>query len=101
VTARLIVRPSAERDIDEALTWYFDNAPEHAYRFLDDLQSAFDRLSHSPRISRTIYGDVRRAALRTFPYLIWFMYFEDPEVISILAVSHQRQDPDAIQYRLP
>jgi plasmid stabilization system protein ParE len=101
VTTRLIVRPSAERDIDEAFTWYLENAPEHAHRFLDDLRNTFDRIRSSPRISRTVYADVRRAALRTFPYLIWFIYFDEAEAVSVLAVSHQRQDPDAIRYRLP
>jgi plasmid stabilization system protein ParE len=74
--------------------------PEHAHRFLDDLRNTLDRIRSSPRISRTVYADVRRTALRTFPYLIWFIYFEEAEAVSILAVSHQRQDPDAIRYRL-
>lgn len=100
MTTRLIVRPSAERDIDEAFTWYLENAPEHARRFLDDLRNALDRIRSSPRISPTVYADVRRTTLRTFPYLIWFVYFEEAEAVSILAVSHQRQDPDAIRYRL-
>lgn len=97
---RLIVRPSAERDIDEAFTWYVENAPEYAHRFIDDLQNTLDRLRRSPQLSRAVYGDIRRAVLRTFPYLVWFVYFEESDAVSILAVSHQRQDPDSIRYRL-
>lgn len=73
---------------------------KHAPRFLNDLRNAFDRLRDSPRLSRAVYGDVRRAALRTFPYLVWFVYFAEIEVVSVIAVSHQRQDPDAARSRL-
>lgn len=100
MTTSLIIRPSAERDIDEAFTWYLENAPEHARRFLDDLRTTLDRIRSSPRISRTVCADVRRTALRTFPYLIWFVYFEEAEAVSILAVSHQRQNPEVIRYQL-
>ncbi|MEO8528396.1 MAG: type II toxin-antitoxin system RelE/ParE family toxin [Pseudolysinimonas sp.] len=100
MTTRVIVRPSAERDIDEAFTWYLENAFEHAPRFLDDLRDTLDGIRDSPRLSRLVYGDVRRAALRTFPYLVWFVYFEESDVIDILAVSHQQRDPNTIRDRL-
>ncbi|MFZ2965219.1 MAG: type II toxin-antitoxin system RelE/ParE family toxin [Rhodoglobus sp.] len=100
MTTPVVIRPAAERDIDHAIGWYFENAPEQAERFADDLRATISRIQESPRMFRTVYGDVRRAALQKFPYLVWLVYFEGAGVVHILAVSHQRQDPDSTRRRL-
>ncbi|MCY7412160.1 MAG: hypothetical protein LH471_03865 [Salinibacterium sp.] len=50
MSAHIGVLPAAERDI------------EH--------------ISASPRLFHTVHGEVRRAALRRFPYLLWLVYFD-------------------------
>lgn len=101
MNARVVIRPAAERDIQEALDWYLENAPEHAARLTDDLAETIERIRESPRLFRTVYGEVRRAALRRFPYLVWFVYFDEADTVHILAASHQRQDPENTRQRFP
>lgn len=100
MTTRVVIRAAAERDIDHAVVWYLENAPEQVERFADDLRATINRIQKSPRLFRAVYGDVRRAALQKFPYLVWLVYFDETEVVHILALSHQRQDPDSTRRRL-
>ncbi len=96
MSARVVIRPAAEHDIEHALRWYMDNAPEQAGRLTTDLRETINRIRVSPRLFRVVYRDIRRAALRRFPYLVWLVYFDEIDTVHILAVSHQRQDPERI-----
>lgn len=100
MTAHVVLRRAAERDIEHAVDWYLENAPAQAERFTNDLRATISRIQESPRLFRAVYGDVRRAALRRFPYLVWLVYFDEVEVVHILAVSHQKQDPDSTRLQL-
>jgi len=100
MSAHIVVLPAAERDIEHALDWYLENAPEHAERFTADLSDTVERISVSPRLFHTVHGEVRRAALRRFPYLVWLVYFDSQNTVHILAVSHQRQDPETTRQRV-
>ena len=96
MNTRLVFRAAAERDIEHALDWYAENAAEQVGFLTADLRETIDRIGTSPRLFRVVYGDVRRAALRRFPYLIWLVYFDEIDTVHILAVSHQRQDPERV-----
>ncbi len=100
MSIRVVVRPAAERDAQRALDWYLEHAPDHAERFNEDLRETIGRIQQSPRLFRTVHGEVRRAALARFPYLVWLIYFDEAETVHILAVSHQRQDPQATRRKL-
>ena len=97
MSSRLILRASAEREIDSVLDWYLENAPEHAQGFIENLGEAVTHVGDSPRLFRTVYGEVRRLALRRFPYFLWFIYFDETDVVQVIAVTHQRRDPDGIR----
>lgn len=85
MNARIVIHPAAERDIEHALDWYVENAPEHAERFVDDIRETIDRIRESPKLFHMVHGEVRRAALRKFPYLMWLLYFESltPRISSL------------------
>lgn len=95
----LIVRPAAEQDIAEAVDWYGKHASEQAARFLDELGSLMVRVGESPQVFRTVHGQVRRAGMRTFPYLVWFT-LDESDTVQILAVTHHRRDPVTVRSRL-
>jgi plasmid stabilization system protein ParE len=91
VTKRLVVRPLAAQDIDEAAGWYERQAPGLGEEFLAavdrrlaEIQTAPDRF---PRISPRL----RRALLRRFPYAIFFTIVGD--MISVVACMHGRRHP--------
>lgn len=100
MTHRIVVRPAAEQDITDATDWYATQAPEQVERFLDEFGAVVVGIGAAPRRFRTVYGEVRRAALRVFLYLVWFVLDDDADVVRILAVTHYRRDPAAVRSRL-
>lgn len=93
------VRPrvQANRDVDEAVDHYLDEASEEvALRFLDALERAYTHIgrqpaSGSPRYARelTIPG-LRFWPLRRFPYLVF--YIERRDHVDVWRVLHARRD---------
>lgn len=101
MTYSVLVRSSAERDIEHALDWYAEHAPEQVDRFVDELAAVVERIKDYPRSFRPLRREARRAPLRVFPYLLWYRCLDEVEIIEILALVHGRQDTGQLQDRLP
>jgi len=91
MTRRWIVRPLAQADIGDAVTWYQQQQSGLGSRFLDLLDHVFKRIRETPMQFPTVSLDVRRALLHTFPYAVYFR--ETEQAVVILAVLHLRRDP--------
>lgn len=100
MTYSVLFRHNAERDVEGAQDWYVLNAPHQVNRFVDDLAATIASIRTSPHAFRLLRGDARRAALKVFPYLVWYRYHDDLKVIEIVALVHQRQDPSRLQVRI-
>ncbi|MDR0284262.1 MAG: type II toxin-antitoxin system RelE/ParE family toxin [Propionibacteriaceae bacterium] len=87
---RVTVARLAQRQLDHALAWYADRAPEQIGRLLNSAESASKAITKSPFLSREVVPGMRRVALRRFPYHLW--YVVDGEEIVIVAMTHFRQD---------
>ena len=60
--------------------------------FREEFDAALDRIRRMPGVSATIDDQgTRKHRLRRFPYTIFYVEF--PDVIWIVAVSHQRRRP--------
>jgi plasmid stabilization system protein ParE len=95
---RLIIEAAARRDIDEAAGWYENQERGLGGAFLDAVQAAVGRITATPRIFRLSRANMRAASIRKFPYTIYFTQTE--EIVQIVAVLHQRRDPNALDSRL-
>ena len=62
-------------------------------QFVVDLQSSIDRIKAWPNAFPLIDGKTHRVLLKRFPFLVLYEVRSQTE-IRILAVRHQRQDPD-------
>ena len=93
----LRIRPEAEDDLAEAYGWYRDNAGTIGDEFLIELDRTFDRIEQNPRLYAIVYKQARRALVHRFPYAVF--YYLDGETASVLAVTHQAQDPKRWQAR--
>jgi len=95
---RLVVRPLAEADIEDAAGWYESEQRGLASRFLVDLELVLERASESPLQFPLVAEGIRRGLLHSFPYAV---YFKDTEErILILAVLHLRRKPAVWRRRL-
>jgi plasmid stabilization system protein ParE len=74
------IRAAAERDLDEAASWYRENAtdPRTPLRFLLEVRATFELIAESPGVFAEIHGDIRRCPVRAFPaYSVFYRILAD------------------------
>jgi plasmid stabilization system protein ParE len=91
MTARYLVRPEAQADIEEAALWYEDRSQGLGERFTGKVFDLIDRIAGFPLQFPVVGLSVRRGLLQRFPYAVYFLVSEGPVVV--IAVLHQRRDP--------
>ena len=92
MTRRVVVRPPARQHLVEAARWYRRRSPSLAEGFRDSIRAAIERVAERPDSFSEIAPGIRRALTRQFPYAVFFA--QDGNVIVILEILHQAQDPD-------
>lgn len=94
----LIVEPGAQVDIEGGYGWYEERQSGLGRRFVEELDTTFERLVENPTSYQEVFPEVRRAVTRTFPYLVFFTH--DALAVHVLAVVPAVQDPDYIASKL-
>lgn len=89
MSLRLILRPSAKRDIAEANAYYAPLGKTGA--FVSALGQVFKQIAERPLMYPLLYEEVRRALLQQFPYSVFFVVERTRAVV--LGVHHQRRSP--------
>jgi plasmid stabilization system protein ParE len=83
--------PDATEDLRNAIRWYRNRSPSIATEFRVAISDVVRRIVHAPqRWPRYLHG-TRRFVLRRFPFPI--VYLDDPEVVRIVAVAHNKRKP--------
>ena len=98
MTLEILVRPEAEHDLMEAAAWYEQQQAGLGYRFSEEIETTFARISRHPYSYETLHRGTRRALLRRFPFGIFYRV-EDAGIV-ILAVMHASRDPRRWRDRL-
>ena len=93
----LFVEPEAEGEIDEASRWYDSHSPGLGADFLRAVDAVLAAIQDNPHQFQTIYGEVRRAGLRRYPYGL--MYVVSDQDIVVVACIHGRRHPKVWQER--
>jgi toxin ParE1/3/4 len=97
LTPRLFVRRAARTDIAEAFRWYEERGVGLGHEFLRAVRVAFGAIQQAPLQFPVALEDVRKARLRRFPYVIYFVVLQDR--ISVIAVIHGRRHSQRWQSR--
>ncbi len=88
----ILVRPEAEADISEAFRWYEDRSQGLGFEFRRAVHVCVLSLRRNPLAFPAVYGQIRRALLRRFPYGIFYMKrlirFSIPAIFLISAQVH-------------
>jgi plasmid stabilization system protein ParE len=88
---RIVVRPAAAADIEEAFAWYERQRSGLGHEFLEALQATVDDVAGHPVKHPVIHRDTRRALLHRFPYGIFYRVYD--EALVVVACMHGRRDP--------
>lgn len=91
MTSRLFVRNEAAADIEAAAAWYERRRTGLGDEFLRSVREALAGIAREPLRFSIARAPVRRARVRRFPYVVYFVP-EDEQTV-ILAVLHGRRDP--------
>lgn len=93
-TSGIALAEIAEADLADHLDYYERRGGSAiADLFLADLERAFQRLRHNPRLGSRVHGEHRRWLLENFPISV--LYRVEAEAIIVLGLPHQRRRPRA------
>ena len=81
----------ADREVDDAVRWYEEQAEGLSRDFLDELDRAVRLVRIYPLMATQIEPDIRRFLFSRFPYSL--IYGLDQETIVVIAVAHQHREP--------
>ncbi len=87
---RLIIRPRAEADLQEARSWYESRRQGLGDEVLVEIENVIQSLEENPEKRPYYYRDFRRLFIRRFPYKIFYR-IEGDRVI-VFRVLHAKQD---------
>jgi plasmid stabilization system protein ParE len=84
--------PEVQRELEEARRFYEGRVPGLGTAFIDEFERQVLRIAARPKSWMIVTGDIRRALMSRFPYLIYFRQIGSDR-ICILVVKHQRRHP--------
>jgi plasmid stabilization system protein ParE len=92
VSRRIIFRPAADQDIDAAFDWYERQQNGLGEQFLRSVGVTVELIRTHPEMYPVVRGSIRRAVLRRFPYLLF--YVVEPTRVVVIGCLHASRDPD-------
>lgn len=87
----LSIRPEAQQDIKDAISWYEGRERGLGARFKAEARTALKRIGDNALLFPKIDDKVRRALLKSFPYSVYFVV--ETRAVVIVAVLHQHRHP--------
>jgi len=91
MSSRVILRPEAEADLQEAHEWYEQRRSSLGVEFIRQVDNCITNIVSQPEMYPVVHKKVRQAPLRRFPYCV--MYLHAPDAVIVLAVFPAARDP--------
>ena len=63
--------PEADAELTEAREWYSHHRRDLDLEFMQGIDDALSRILSNPRLFPVVYGSLRRAIVRRFPFAIF------------------------------
>jgi toxin ParE1/3/4 len=97
VTRTIVFTPTARSELIAAQDWYENEADGLGRRFRTEAGTAIERILLNPLQFPAVYKNVRRALLRHFPYMLFFVVEGDS--LAVIACFHASRGPQEWQKR--
>jgi plasmid stabilization system protein ParE len=97
MTLPVVFRPQATEELLAACDFLEAQREGLSPRLIGEVRKVIDRISVHPELHGFVLNDIRRAAVRRFPYSVF--YRVTPGRIDVLAVFHDSRDPAEWQSR--
>lgn len=95
---RILLRPQAEAELAEAISWHEAHGCGLGADFLRAFEAALSAIKRHPQAFPVILKEARRAMLRKFPYSVIFTVSADE--ILVVACFHAKRNPKRWQKRI-
>lgn len=86
------LHPEAEKELNEAISYYENIEPKLGYDFAIEVYSSIQRSISLPKAWSVIDGNIRRSLVNRFPYGV--LYSEEEHGVYVVAVMHLHREPD-------
>jgi plasmid stabilization system protein ParE len=93
----VVLRRAAEKELDDSIARYEDKREGLGQEFWGVIEKHFQRIADTPELFPEVRGQVRRAVVRRFPFVIHFLIESDR--IVILSVFHTSREPEQLKFR--
>jgi len=93
----LVLRRVEEREFGDAVAWYEGEREGLGRKFRAAIEEYLQRIADDPEMFPEVRGEVRRAVVRRFPFVIHFRI--EQKRIVILSVFHTSRDPKQVESR--
>ncbi len=94
---KVFLNPLAEKDLEEIALFYEKRSARLGTEFLNAFERALEIILSNPEIGRTIERNIRRYVMQKFPFSIIYQTVDAD--VYVLAVLHQRQEPNSWKSR--
>jgi len=98
MTLRVVFRRAAKSEFEDAAAWYAERAPGLGVEFIHEIEQTIESAATAPQRYPVVFGDVRRAVTRRFPFAVYFRVRS--AVLVVVAVFHGRRNPNIWQRRV-
>lgn len=89
MTYRVVFRPEAQREVQEAFDWYEERGDGLGQEFLRAADACLSVVLRNPSAFQAVHREARRALMRKFPYALFYLVEDD--VITVLACFHVKR----------
>ena len=89
--------PEAKAEFDEAADRYEWHQSGLGVEFVRRVRAVLVRVAANPRFYATVYQDVRKAAIKRFPFVV--LYREELGEVLVISVFHTSRDTSVWQSR--
>ena len=96
----VIFTEQADIDRDKIIDELIHRKPLLGRQWLDAYERVESILENNPYVYQEHFLFVRRANLRRFPYVVYYVVDETDKIVLITAILHQKQDTSIILQRL-
>ena len=98
MTRRVIFKPAAEAEMEQAHAWYEQRKAGLGDEFLRCVDACIASLQRNPEAYPVAHKQVRMALVRRFPYLVF--YTPEANQITVFLVFHAARDPQMWKRRV-
>jgi plasmid stabilization system protein ParE len=95
---RLVFRAQADRELAQAIEWYKARDLRVAVDFIETVERILRAIQDNPFQYQAIDGNIRRATMRHFPYMIVYAVTETELIV--VSCFHAVRDPNLLRDRL-